>query len=58
VKRPEENKPLGRPKSRWEDNIKMGLQEAEWKGRDWTDVALDKDKWRAFVNFVMDLRVP
>jgi hypothetical protein len=58
VKRLEENRPLGRPKPRWEDNVKMGLEEAGWKGMDWTDLALDKDKWRAFVNLVMELRVP
>jgi len=38
VKRLEENRPLGRPKHTWEDNIKMGLQEAEWKGLDWIDL--------------------
>ena len=57
VKRPEENRPLGRPKRRWEDNIKIGLQETEWKGRDWTDQALDKDKWWEFMKLVTDLRV-
>jgi hypothetical protein len=43
VKIPEENRTLGRPKCRCEVNIKMGFQKAEWKGLDWTDLALDRD---------------
>jgi hypothetical protein len=50
--------PLGRPRRRWVDNIKMDLREIEWVGMDWIDVAQDRDRWRALVNTVMNLRVP
>jgi hypothetical protein len=50
--------PLGRSRCRWEDNIKMDLQEVEWEGVDWIDMAQDRDRWRAVVNAVMNLRVP
>jgi hypothetical protein len=43
---------------RWEDNIKMDLQEVGWGGMDWIDMAQDRDRWRALVNAVMNLRVP
>jgi hypothetical protein len=56
VGRPEGRSPLGRP--RWEDNIKMDLQKVEWEGVDWIDMAQDRDRWRAVVNAVMNLRVP
>jgi hypothetical protein len=56
--RPEGRRPLERPKHRWEDNIKMDIQEVGWGGMDWTDMAQDRDRWRAFVNAVMNLRVP
>jgi hypothetical protein len=50
-------RPLGRPKRRWEDNIKMDLQ--EWNGgMDWIAMAQDRDRWWALVNAVMNLRVP
>jgi hypothetical protein len=49
--------PLGRPRRRWVDNIKMDLREVGWDGRDWIDVAQDRDRWRAYVNAVMNLRV-
>jgi hypothetical protein len=51
-------RPLGRPRRRWEDNIKMDLQEVGYEGMDWIDVAQDKDRWRALVNAAMNLRVP
>jgi hypothetical protein len=56
--RPEEKRPLGRPRRRWEDNIKMDLQEVGWGGMDWIDMAQDRDGWRALVSAVMNLRVP
>jgi hypothetical protein len=58
VGRPEGRRPLGRPRRRWEDNIKIDLQEVGWEGVDWIDMAHDRDRWRAVVNAVMNLRVP
>jgi hypothetical protein len=55
---PEGKKPLGRPRRRWVDNIKMDLREIEWDGGDWIDLAQDRDQWRALVNAGMNLRVP
>jgi hypothetical protein len=49
--------PLGRPRHRWEDNIKMDLQELECKDVNWTEMAQDRDRWRALANAVMNLRV-
>jgi hypothetical protein len=57
VGRPEGRRPLRRPRLRWEDNIKMDLQEVEWEGVDWIDMAQDRDRWRALVSAVMNLRV-
>jgi len=51
-------RPLGRPRLRWEDNIRMDLQEVECGGMDWTELAQDRDRWRAFMNSVMNIRVP
>jgi hypothetical protein len=51
-------RPLGRPKRRWVDNIKMNLNEIGWDGMDLIDLAQDRDQWRALVNTVMNLRVP
>jgi hypothetical protein len=58
VGRPEGRRPLGRPRRRWEDNIKMDLQEVGWVDMDWIDMAQDRDRWRAVVNAVMNLRIP
>jgi hypothetical protein len=58
VGNPEGKRPLGRPRRRWVDNIKMDLREIEWDGRDWIDLAQDRDHWRALENAVMKLRVP
>jgi hypothetical protein len=58
VGRPEGRRPLGRPRHRWKDNIKMDLQEVGWGGMDWIVMAQDRDRWRAVVSAVMDLRVP
>jgi len=58
VVKPEGKRPLGRPRLRWEDNIKMDIQEVGCAGMDWTELAQDRYRWRAFVNAVMNLRVP
>jgi hypothetical protein len=58
VGKPEGRRPMGRPKRRWEDNIKMDLQEAGCRGMDWTELPKDGERWRALVNAVMNLRVP
>jgi hypothetical protein len=56
--KPEGNRPLGRRRHRWENNIMMDLQEVEWRGTDWIELAADVDRWRALVNAVMNLQVP
>jgi hypothetical protein len=58
VGNPEGKRPLGRPRRRWLVKIKMDLREIGWDGMDWIDLAQDMDKWWAFVNTVMNLRVP
>ena len=58
VGKPEGKRSFGRPRHRWEDNIKMDLQEVGYGGMDWIDLAQDRDRWRALVNAVMNLRVP
>jgi hypothetical protein len=58
VAKPEGKRPLGRPRSRWEDNIKMEIREREWGTVDWIDLAEDRHQWRALVNTVMNLQVP
>jgi hypothetical protein len=58
VGNPEGKRPLGRPRRRWVDNIKMDLREIGWNGEDWIDLAQDRDQWRALVRAVMDLRIP
>jgi len=55
VGRPEGRRPLGRPRRRWEDNIKVDLHEVGWGGMDWIDLAQDKDTWRALVIIVMNV---
>jgi hypothetical protein len=57
VGRPEGRNPLGTPRRRWEDNIKMDLQEVGWDGVAWIDLVQDRDRWHALVNAVMNLRV-
>ena len=58
VGKPEGKGPLGRPRRRWEDNIKMDLQEVGGGWEDWMELAQDRDRWRALVSTVMNLRVP
>jgi hypothetical protein len=58
VGKPEGKRPLGRPRRRWVDNIKMDLGEIGWAGMDWIEMAQDRDQWRGLVNTVMNLRVP
>ena len=58
VGKPEGKRPLGRPRRRWEDNIKMDLREVGCDRGDWIDLAEDSDQWRAYIRAVMNLRVP
>ena len=58
VGKPEGKRPLGRPRRRWEDNIKMDLQEVGWGCGEWMELAQDRDGWRALVSTVMNFGVP
>jgi len=58
VGKPEGKRQLGRNRCRWEDNIKMNLQEVRCGGTDWIELAEDRDRWRVLVTAVMNLRVP
>jgi hypothetical protein len=58
VGKPEAKRPLGKPRRRWVDNFKMDLREIRWDGVYSTDMAQDRDQWRAFVNSVLNLGVP
>jgi hypothetical protein len=58
VGKPEGKRPLGRPRCRWEDNIKVDLQEVGCEGVDWIQLAQGGDRWRALVSAVMNLQVP
>ena len=58
VGKPERQRPLGRPRRRWGDNIKMDLREVGCDPGEWMDLAEDRDRWRAYVRAVMNLRVP
>jgi hypothetical protein len=58
VGKPEGKRPHGRPRPRWEDNIKMDLQEMGCGGMDWIELAQDRERWRTLVHAVMNLRVP
>ena len=58
VGKPEGKRPLGRPRRRWEDDIKMNLEEVGGSCGDWMELAQDRDRWRALVSRVMNLRVP
>jgi hypothetical protein len=58
VENPEGKRPLGRPRRRWVNNIKMDLREIGLNGVDWIDLAQDMDQWRALMNAVINLRIP
>jgi len=58
VGKPEGKRPLGRPRHRWEDTIKIDLKEVGCGGRDWIELTQGRNRWRALVNAVMNLRVP
>jgi hypothetical protein len=58
VGKPEGKRPDGRPRRRWEDNIKMDIQDVGCGGMVWIDLAQDRNRWRALMNAVMNLRVP
>jgi hypothetical protein len=58
VGKPEGNRPLERPRRRWEDNIKMDLQKVVGSGGDWMELVQDRDRWRALVGTVRNFRVP
>jgi hypothetical protein len=58
VGKPEEKRPLGRPRRRWEDNIKTDFQEVGGGRGDWMELAQDRDRWRKLVGTVWDFRVP
>jgi len=58
VRKSERNQPHGRPRRRWEGNIKMDLQEVGCGSMEWIDMAQDRERWRALVSGVMKLRVP
>jgi hypothetical protein len=58
MRKPEGKRPLGTPKRKWEDTIKMDLREIVWEGVEWMHLAQDRDQWWAVVNTVMSLRAP
>jgi hypothetical protein len=58
VGKPEERRPLGKLRLRWENNIKIDLQEVGWRDTDWIDLAQDRNRWQSVLNAVLNLRVP
>jgi hypothetical protein len=58
VGKPEGKRPLGRPRHRWEDNIRMELKETGWEGVNWVHLPQDRDQWQDFMNTITNLRVP
>jgi hypothetical protein len=58
VGKPEGKRPLGRPRRRWEDNIEMNLRGVGCDGMDWIELAQDRERWRAPVNAVLNIRIP
>jgi hypothetical protein len=57
ARKPEGKRPLGRPRRRWDHGIRMGLREIGWGGMEWIQLNQDRDRWRALLNTVMNLRV-
>ena len=57
MRKPKGKRPLGKPRRKWEDNIKMDLKEVGWGGMKWIELVQDRDRWRTFVKVVMNLRV-
>jgi hypothetical protein len=58
VRKPEGKRPLGRPRRRWVDNVRMDLGVVGWRDVDWTGLAKDRNRWRALLNSVLNLRIP
>jgi hypothetical protein len=58
VEKPEGKRPLGRPRRRWENNIKADIREVGCGGMDWIELAKDRESWRVIVNVIMNVRVP
>jgi hypothetical protein len=58
VGKTEGKRPLGRPRNRWANNVKMDIRDGSWGGMDWIDLAEDRDLWRALMNMVMNLWFP
>jgi hypothetical protein len=58
MEKPDGKRPLGRPRCRWVDNVRMDLGEVGWGDVDWIDLAQARNRWRALVNSVLNLRVP
>jgi hypothetical protein len=58
VGKPEDKRPRGKPRRRWEDNTRMDLKEIRWDGVDWMHLAQDRDQWRTLVNTIMKIPVP
>jgi hypothetical protein len=58
MRKPEGKRPLGRPRRRWVGNIRMDLVEVGWDDVDWIGLAQDRDRWRAFVNSILNIWVP
>jgi hypothetical protein len=58
VREPEGKRPVGRPRRKWQYDIRIDFREIEWGGMEWIDLGQDRDQWRALVNTVINLRVP
>jgi hypothetical protein len=58
IRKPKGKRPLGRPRHKWKDNIRMDLTKIGWEGMDWIHLDQDRDQWQALVNTVMNIQVP